>query len=345
MKHKIVYINGDGVGPEIMNATKLVLAATGVEIEWIEAFAGVSALQNGFDTVLPQKTLDLIREHKVAIKGPTKTPDNSSFTSANVGLRVDLDLYANVRPLSNYQGVPTRFSDLNIDMVIFRETTEDVYNGIEEMLLETPGIELTSRITEAGSRRIAEAAFEYAKNLHRNKVTIVHKGNVKKHFYGEAFLDVARQVSKNYPNIECNDFIIDNFCYQMVRQPQIFDVVVTTNLFGDIISDLAAGVVGSLGIAPGANFGDELSVFEAVHGTADDIAGKNMVNPTSLILSSAMMMDELGEKTAANKIRSAVSLVFEEAKYVTGDIQKVNPANTELMAQVIAHRVAGSKIR
>lgn len=335
MAHEIICIPGDGIGPEIMKATKLVLAAAKVEINWIPSLAGVAALNAGFDVVLPKSTLTNIRQTRVALKGPTRTPENSDYRSANVQIRTELDLYANIRPLKTFRGVANRYSDLNLDMVIFRETTEDVYGG-QEIILPGYGCMLISINTFAGSRRIAVAAFEYARKHGRKKVTIIHKANINKHFNGLAFKDICYQVSEEYPEIECNDIIIDNSCNQMVINPEQFDVILAQNMNGDILSDLAAGVVSKLGLACGANIGDRYAVFEPVHGTADALAGKNIANPTAMILSAAMMLDHIGEPIAAAAIRAAVEEVLARGVYVTGDIKEVDPVGTTEMAEAIA---------
>lgn len=335
MKHKVTYIAGDGIGPEIGEATKIVLAATGVDIDYDNMFAGQSAIDEGLGFALPDQTLDSIRANRVAIKGPTATPIGKGFKSANVGMRVDLDLYANIRPVRNYPGVPSRYSDLNIDMVIFREATEDIYNGVEKIIRNKEGVEVTGKITESGCYRLIQSAFQYAVRNNRKKVSIAHKANILKEYFG-LFLEVGYEVAKSYPDIICDDFIIDNMCGQLVRNPDKFDVIVATNMFGDIMSDISAEVTGGLGLGPGANIGSQYAVFEAIHGTAPDIAGKGIANPCSLILSGAMMLDYLGEEEAATNVRNAVAKVLENGIYVTGDINKIKPVTTLGMVTAIA---------
>ncbi|MFC2048367.1 isocitrate/isopropylmalate dehydrogenase family protein [Chloroflexota bacterium] len=336
MKHIITLVPGDGVGPEVVEAARRVLEATGVEFEWEVFNAGASALEKE-GSLLPERLLDSIRKNKVALKGPTTTPVGGGFRSVNVALRQVLDLYACLRLCRSYPGIPSRYED--IDIVVVRENTEDLYVGIEfakgtpeieellsfikkntgEKMPEDSGIGI-KLISKTGSRRIARFAFDYAQTNGRRKVTIIHKANIMK-FTDGLFLDVAREVAKSYPDIECEDMIVDNLCVQLVRRPHQFDVLVLPNLYGDIVSDLCAGLVGGLGIAPGANIGDELAVFESTHGSAPKYTGLNKVNPLSTILSGVMMLRYIDERASADKIEAAVASVLAEGKSVTYDLK------------------------
>lgn len=344
--HNVTLIPGDGIGPEISAAMQRVVEAAGVQIQWDIQTAGEGVMaQEG--TPLPQRVIDSIRRTKTAIKGPVTTPVGTGFRSINVALRKDLDLYINLRPSLSIKGTGARYD--GVDVVLFRENTEDLYAGIEfEMgspaahtiracveslgagiIREDAGISLKP-ISEHGTRRIARAAFEYAKANGRTKVTIVHKANIMKHSDG-LFLRVAREVGAEYAQfgIECNDMIVDALCMQLVIDPSQFDVLVLPNLYGDIVSDLCAGLVGGLGMAPGANIGENEALFEAVHGSAPDIAGKNIANPTALILSAAMMLRHLGERDAAERIVAAVTTVIEQGHHLTGDLQKIRTGSSD----------------
>jgi len=336
VKHTVTLIPGDGVGPEVVEAARRVLEATGVEFEWEMINAGADALEKE-GSLLPESLLESIRKNKIALKGPTTTPVGTGFRSVNVALRIMLDLYACLRPCQSYPGIPSRYE--NVDIVVVRENTEDLYVGIEfargspeaEELLsfirrstgkEMPGdsslgIKL---ISETGTRRIVKFAFDYARANGRRKVTAVHKANIMK-FSDGLFLDVARDVANSYPGIEFEDQIIDNLCAQLVQRPNQFDVLVMPNLYGDIVSDLCAGLVGGLGIAPGANIGDELAVFEPTHGSAPKYTGLNKVNPLSTILSGVLMLRYIGEKHAADRLEVAVAEVVAEGKLVTYDLK------------------------
>ncbi len=342
MAHKITLIPGDGTGPEVTEAAKRVLEATGIGFQWELAYLG-SVAQDKFGTPLPDRTLESIRKNGVALKGPVTTPVASGFRSVNVALRKKLDLYACVRPCKSYPGAPSRYQDINI--VIIRENTEDLYAGIEfergtpeakrliELTLETKketvredsGISLKV-ISETCSRRIVRFAFEYARANRRKKVTAIHKANIMK-FSDGLFLATARDVAKQYPDIEFEDRIVDNMNMQLVKNPWQFDVLVAPNLYGDIVSDLCAGLIGGLGLAPGANLGDEIAVFEATHGSAPKYAGQNKVNPMAMILSGVMMLRYLGETHAADRVEKAIADVIAEGKNVTYDMKPGAPSD------------------
>ena len=308
MSQTIAVIKGDGIGPEIMDATLQVLNALKVGLQYDFVDAGLSAYEKTGE-LLPEATLAAIIKHKVALKSPLTTPVGEGFSSINVALRRKFDLYANVRPAISFPNTKSRYS--NIDLITVRENTEGAYIGEGQSVSEDGETALlTQKITRKGSERIVRYAFDLANNLGRKKITVVHKANILKSTSG-LFLKVAREVAAEYPQIECNEMIVDNTCMQLVMKPEQFDVIVTTNLFGDIISDLCAGLVGGLGLAPGANIGKDCAIFEAVHGSAPDIAGKGIANPTAAILSAAMMLDYLGEKEAAKRVEKAVDLVLE----------------------------------
>jgi isocitrate dehydrogenase (NAD+) len=301
MAHKITLIPGDGIGSEITGAVVRIIEASGVEIEWESFIAGAEALSRYGDP-LPEPVLESIRRTRVALKGPLTTPVGTGFTSVNVRLRKTLDLYANLRPVRNLPGLVTPFGDL--DLVVVRENTEDLYSGLEHIVV--PGVvESLKIITEKASTRIARFAFEYSRRENRKKVTAIHKANIMKLSDG-LFLECFRKVATEYPEIEADDKIVDNACMQLVMKPQQFDVLLLENLYGDIISDLAAGLVGGLGVVPGANIGELGSVFEAVHGSAPDIAGKNLANPTALLQTAVMMLRHLQERAAADLIERAM---------------------------------------
>jgi len=334
----VTLIPGDGIGPEIAQATLHVIEATGVKIEWEKVEAGIVAVEKYGDP-LPQHVIDSIRRNKVALKGPLTTPVGGGFRSVNVALRKEFDLYVNLRPVRSFEGVNARYT--NVDLVIVRENTEEFYSGIEHYIdaaksaAETIGV-----VTRMGSGRISRYAYEYAKARKRKKVTIVHKANILK-YTGGLFLEVARSVASEYPDIKTEDKIIDNMCLQLVMDPSQFDIILTTNLFGDILSDLASGLVGGLGLAPGANIGKEVAIFEAVHGSAPDIAGKNIANPTALILASAMMLAHLGEQQAADRIQRAIADVLKEGTHVTRDLNPryAYPVGTLEMAEAIVQKM------
>ena len=315
MTYKITLISGDGIGPEISQAATRIIDATGVDCEWIEHEAGIRAYEKTGNP-LPPELLDSIRENKVAFKGPLTTLVGEGFPSANVALRKELDLYSNLRPVKSVPGVESRFEGINL--VIVRENTEDLYSGIEHTIMPgvTQGLKV---ITSHASNRIARFAFDYAKKRGRKKVTAVHKANIMKLTDG-LFLDSARQVSKDYPDIEFDDKIVDNLAMQLVLNPNQFDVLLLSNLYGDIVSDLCAGLVGGLGMVPAANIGEDYAVFEAVHGSAPDIAGKGIANPTALTFSGVLMLRHLGEDEAADRILQATFRVLEAGKVRTPDL-------------------------
>jgi len=310
-----VVIPGDGIGPEVVASAKQVLEASGANIEWVEVQAGKSTLEE-FGTPLPEHVLDTIREVGVALKGPITTPVGKGFTSVNVAMRKRLNLYANVRPINSRFGTSDKFSD--VDMVIFRENTEDVYAGLEQDI--APGVaQCLKIITKEASDRIAIFAFDYAIRNGRKKVQAVHKANIMKKSDG-LFLRSCREIASQYPEVEYGEIIVDNCAMQMVIRPQQFDVLVLTNLYGDILSDLGAGLVGGLGLVPGANIGDGMAVFEAAHGSAPDIAGKGVANPLALILSAANMMKYLGEPAIAGSIERAVISILGQKDKLTMDL-------------------------
>ncbi|MEP6922373.1 MAG: isocitrate dehydrogenase (NAD(+)) [bacterium] len=315
MKHTITLIPGDGIGPEVASSVVRIIEASGVDITWETHYAGAQALEK-FGETLPQELLDSIRRNKVALKGPVTTPVGKGFASVNVGLRKTLDLYANLRPVRALPNVPCRYPEL--DLVIVRENTESLYAGIEHEVV--PGVvESIKIITEKASTRIAKFALEYSRQEGRKKVTAVHKANIMKLSDG-LFLDCFRKVAKGFPDIEADDKIIDNACMQLVMRPEQFDVMLLENLYGDIVSDLCAGLVGGLGLVPGANIGELGAVFESVHGSAPDIAGQGIANPTALLQSGILMLRYLQEREAADKIEEAMLLVFKEGKVRTRDI-------------------------
>ena len=315
MKHIITLIPGDGIGPEVSAAVVRVIEAAGVEVQWETHYAGAQALEK-FGTTLPDELLQSILRNKVALKGPITTPVGKGFTSVNVGLRKTLDLYANLRPVRALPNVPSRYPEL--DLVVVRENTEDLYSGIEHTVV--PGVvESIKIITEKASTRIAKFAFEYARDEGRKKVTAIHKANIMKLSDG-LFLDCFRNVSKDYPEIEADDKIVDNACMQLVMRPEQFDIMLLENLYGDIVSDLCAGLIGGLGLVPGANIGEKGAVFEAVHGSAPDIAGQGIANPTALLQSGILMLRHIGERDAAQKIEEAMLKVFVEGNVRTKDI-------------------------
>jgi isocitrate dehydrogenase (NAD+) len=313
--HDITLIAGDGIGPEVTGAVVTVLEAAGLQANWDTHAAGVLALERHGET-LPQVLLDSIRRTKVALKGPVTTPVGDGFTSVNVGLRKALDLFANLRPVWNIPGVPSRYS--GVDLVIVRENTEDLYAGLEHEVV--PGVvESLKIITLEASTRIARFAFEHARRHGRRRVTAVHKANIMKLSDG-LFLRTARDVAAQYPDITSDDRIVDNACMQLVMNPSQFDVLLLPNLYGDIVSDLCAGLVGGLGVVPGANLGTEIGVFEAVHGSAPDIAGKGVANPTALLLSAVLMLRHIGEGAVADRIARALGAVFGEDQIRTRDL-------------------------
>ena len=334
MSYTVTLIPGDGIGPELADATVTVLAATGITFEWIRVDAGESQIAK-HGTPLPDAVLDSIRETKVALKGPITTPVGEGFRSVNVTLRQALDLYANLRPARSMKGVETRYED--VDLIIVRENTEDLYAGIEHRVGKDAA-ESIKIITRFASERIARFAFDYAVANRRKKVTAVHKANIMKLSDG-LFLESCRTVAAEYEGrVEFEDRIVDNMCMQLVQKPDLYDVLVLPNLYGDIVSDLAAGLVGGLGVAPGANIGVEAAVFEPVHGSAPKYAGKDVANPTALILSGALMLRHLGEVDAAENVERAVREVIAEGQTVPRDLG--GEAGTKAFAAAVADRVS-----
>jgi isocitrate dehydrogenase (NAD+) len=314
MTHRITLIPGDGIGPEVTDAVLKILSAAGVSIEWERHDAGILSADK--KSPLPGALIESIRRNRVALKGPVTTPIGEGFTSVNVGLRKALDLYANLRPVANIAGVPARFT--NVDLVIVRENTEDLYAGLEHQIV--PGVvESLKIITSVASTRIGRFAFEHARANGRKRVTGIHKANIMKMSDG-LFLDSVRSVAKEYPDIAYDERIIDAACMQLVLHPEQFDVLVLPNLYGDIVSDLCAGLVGGLGVVGAANLGTECAVFEAVHGSAPDIAGKGVANPTALLLSALLMLRHIGEGAAADRIVHALEQVMVAGASLTPDL-------------------------
>jgi isocitrate dehydrogenase (NAD+) len=316
-KHTIVLIPGDGIGPEVSSATKRVLEASGLSVDWVELAAGATALEQGLENVLPERTLAAIKAHKVALKGPVTTPVGKGFKSVNVQLRQKLNLYAAIRPVRSMPGIKTRYE--NVDLVIVRENTEGLYSGIENEV--APGVVTSTKVaTELGCMRIARYAFRYATRRHRKKITVFHKANIMKLTDG-LFLKCAQKIQEEeYPNIDYEEVIIDAGCMKLVQDPTRFDVMLMENLYGDLMSDLCAGLVGGLGVTPGANIGDDAAVFEAVHGSAPDLAGKGLANPLALIMSGVMMLNHIHEEALASKIKEAYNAVLTEGKTLTRDL-------------------------
>jgi len=336
MSYRITLIPGDGVGPEVSEATRRVIEATGIVVDWDIQNAGEDVYKEE-GTPLPERVIDSIRKNKVAIKGPVTTPVGTGFRSVNVALRQNLDLFCCLRPCKSFKGARTRYD--NVDLVIVRENTEDLYAGIEfqqgkeetqslidfikaktgKAIRSDSGISIKP-ISVSGTERIVRFAFEYARKNGRKKVTAVHKANIMKYSDG-LFLEVSRNVAAQYPNVEFEDKIIDNMCMQLVQKPELYDVLVLPNLYGDIVSDLAAGLIGGLGLAPGANLGNEFAVFEPTHGSAPKYKGLNKINPFAMILSGVMMLKHLNEFEAADKLQRSVASIIEEGTYVTYDMK------------------------
>ncbi len=332
MKHRITLIPGDGIGPEVAASVVRIIEAAGADVEWETHYAGAQAVEK-FGETLPKELLESIRRNKVALKGPVTTPIGKGFTSVNVGLRKALDLYANLRPIRALPNVPSRYPEL--DLVIVRENTESLYAGLEHVVV--PGVvESIKIITEKASTRVAKFAFEFARREGRKKITCGHKANIMKLSDG-LFLECFRKVALDYPEIEADDKIIDNACMQLVMRPEQFDVMLLENLYGDIVSDLCAGLIGGLGLVPGANIGELGAVFEAVHGSAPDIAGQGVANPTALLQSGILMMRYLGEREIADRIENAMLEVFREGKVRTRDIG--GTANTAEFTNAIIEKM------
>ena len=356
MPYNITLIPGDGVGPEISEATRRVLEATGVKFNWELAYAGAEVMAKE-GTPLPDSVLESIKKNKVALKGPITTPVGTGFRSVNVALRKALDLYACVRPCKTYPGAPTLYKD--VDIVIVRENTEDLYAGIEyekgtkeasalidfinkqkgNVISPDSGISI-KMITEFCTRRIVKYAFEYARKYGRKKVTATQKANIMK-FSDGLFLAVAREVAKDYPDIEFQEALIDNLCMQLVRRPQEYDIIVAPNLYGDIISDLCAGLVGGLGLAPGSNIGEGIALFEPTHGSAPKYTGQNKVNPMAMMLSGVLMLSHIGEVEAADRLEKAIAAVVKEGKSVTYDMKERRDAPGAVGTSQVADAVIG----
>jgi isocitrate dehydrogenase (NAD+) len=354
LAHKITLIPGDGVGPEITGATRRVLEATGVKFDWELAYAGASVIEK-YGTPLPDSVLESIRKNKVALKGPVTTPVGTGFRSVNVAMRKSLNLFACMRPCKTYPGAPSPYKD--VDIVIVRENTEDLYAGVEfekgtstakdlisfinsrlgKVIKNDSGLSI-KMITESGSRRIIKYAFEYARKYGRKKVTATQKANIMK-FSDGLFLSVAQEVAKDYPDIEFQEALVDNLCMQLVRRPQEYDVIVAPNLYGDIISDLCAGLVGGLGLAPGANIGDKIALFEPTHGSAPKYTGQNRVNPMAMMLSGVMMLRHIGEGNAADRLEKAIAAVIAEGKSVTYDMKPTRDDPTAVGTSQVADAV------
>jgi isocitrate dehydrogenase (NAD+) len=329
-------IPGDGIGPEVAQAAVRAVEATGVDIVWRRAELNEAIILESGKT-LPQYLLDSLHETKVGLKGPVTTPVAGGFQSVNVALRKTLDLFANVRPVKTLPGVKTRFQDVQIDMVIFRENTEDLYSGLEHEIVKDVVTSLKV-ITRTASERIARYAFNYAKKNGRKTVVAIHKANIMKLADG-LFLRCCRETATHFPEIQYKELIVDNASMQLVMRPETFDVLLLPNLYGDIVSDLAAGLVGGLGIVPGANMGETHAVFEAVHGSAPDIAGQGKANPTALMLSAVMMLTHLAENAASHKMQSAVETVYREGRYLTGDVG--GTASTGEFADAVVRAIKG----
>jgi isocitrate dehydrogenase (NAD+) len=332
MTHQITLIPGDGIGPEVAEATVRAVDATGVAIEWDRVEAGARALAEQ-GQLIPDDVFASLEVTRLGLKGPTATPIAGGHQSINVALRKKLGLYVNFRPIRMLPGLKTRFSDLDLDLAIFRENTEDLYSGLEHEVV--PGVvESLKIITEKASTKIAKAAFEYARRESRRKVTAIHKANIMKMSDG-LFLKCCREVASKFPEIQYTELIVDNACMQLVMRPETFDLLVMPNLYGDIISDLTAGLVGGLGIVPGANIGDHHAIFEAVHGTAPDIAGKGLANPTALMQSAVLMLAHIGERSASERLQNAIYKVYEAGVHMTGDVGG-KASTTEFTDAIIA---------
>ncbi len=314
--HDIVLIPGDGIGPEITKSVTTILDKAGADINWIRCTAGLKAHEE-LGNPLPDETIEAIEEHRIALKGPLTTPVGAGFRSVNVAMRKKFELYSNIRPAKTLPYIESRFD--NIDLVMFRENTEGLYIGKEQWVKEDSHAESIAVVTRDASEKVIRAAFEYAKKKDREKVTLVHKANILKFTCG-LFMEVGEEISKDYPEIEYEDLIVDNMAMQMVLRPEQFDVIVTTNLFGDILSDLASGLVGGLGLTGAANVGDDAAMFEAVHGSAPDIAGQNKANPIAFLLSALMLLEHLDENTLADRIRQAVYYTLKDKSVCTPDI-------------------------
>ncbi len=335
MKKKVTLIPGDGIGPEIIAAVKTVFHALEAPVEWEEENAGLAAWEEQ-GSLLPQSLLSSLERNRVALKGPITTPVGEGFRSVNIQLRQHFDLYANVRPSKTSDAIATRFSDVNIDLVVIRENTEGLYSGLEYVDERLGIVDSIARVTTMGCERIVRAAFEYAKRNNRKRVTLVHKANILKQA-GAALLNAGKAIKPEYPDIAMDDLIIDNMCMQLVTRPERYDVIATTNLFGDILSDLSAGLVGGLGVAAGANIGDDMAIFEAVHGSAPDIAGKGLANPTAILKSAGMLLHHIGESDLADQLDAAIETTLRNKAHRTRDLG--GAASTQAFADTIAKHI------
>lgn len=331
---KVTLIKGDGIGPEICDSMKKVLKVLGSKVEFEEVNAGASVFEKE-NTFIPDEVFKSIEKNKIAIKGPITTPIGHGFRSINVELRKKYDLFANIRPIKSIKNIKTKYE--NVDMVIFRENTEDLYMGLEEKISDDE-FHSIKVITRKKSERIMRAAFDYAQKFNRKKVTIVTKANIMK-FTDGLFLNVGREIAKSYPDIEFEELLVDNTAMQMVLNPNKFDVIVTENLYGDILSDLGAGLVGGLGLIPGVNKGEDISIYESVHGSAPDIAGKNLANPIAMLLTSALMLDDIGEGNLSEKLRKSIEKTMEDKKNYTKDLG--GEASLEKITQEIIKNLGG----
>jgi len=330
----VTLIPGDGIGPEVVGAAVEAIEAAGAKLTWERAAAGASAVPT-HGTPIPAETLDSIRRNKLALKGPLATPVGEGYRSVNVALRKEFALYANVRPARSFTGVDTRFT--GVDLVVIRENTEGLYSGVEHFIDdEHSAAETISIITRKGSERIIDYAFNYVRTRHRRRLTLVHKANILKATSG-LFLETGRKLAARYPEVDFRDIIVDNCAMQLVKNPNQFDVLVTTNLFGDILSDLTAGLIGGLGLTAGANIGKDTAIFEAVHGTAPDIAGKGIANPTAVMLAGTMLLEHIGERTASERLDTAVREAIASKEAVTPDLG--GSATTRMFTQAVLKRL------
>jgi isocitrate dehydrogenase (NAD+) len=336
--HKVTLIPGDGIGPEVARATVRAVEATGVRIDWETIELNAKVLEESHDEV-PEYVIDSIERTRVGLKGPVTTPVGTGFHSANVQLRKRLDLFANFRPVRSFPGIRTRYSDVHIDIVMFRENTEDLYSGLENEIVKDVVTSLKI-ITRAASHRIAKYAFEYARREKRHKITAIHKANIMKLGDG-LFLRCCREVARDFPEIEYREMIVDNAAMQLVMRPETFDVLLMPNLYGDIISDLASGLIGGLGLVPGANLGEGRAIFEAVHGSAPDIAGKGIANPTALMQSAALMLAYLDEHDVAHRLQSAIEWVYATGQHKTPDVG--GTGTTEEFTNAVVERIQSGK--
>ena len=334
MATPVTLIPGDGIGPEVVNAAVEAIEAAGARLSWERVAAGAGAVPI-HGTPIPPETLQSIRRNKLALKGPLATPIGEGFRSVNVALRKEFDLYANIRPARSFAGVETRYA--GVDLIVIRENTQGLYSGVEHYIdEERTAAESISIITRKGSERIVEYAFQFAKAAKRRKITLVHKANILKCTSG-LFLDTGRAVAARHPEIEFKEMIVDNCAMQLVKNPNQFDVLVTTNLFGDILSDLTSGLIGGLGLTAGANIGKDAAIFEAVHGTAPDIAGKGIANPTAVMLAGVMLLDHIGERTASDKLMTAIREAIASKEAVTPDLG--GSASTRMFSQAVLKRL------